>query len=339
MRLQLLDLLACPTCAGHLRCSSEDTDASGDVLRGSLRCDRCGATYPITNGIPRFVPASNYADSFGYQWNRFRQEQLDSCNGLQQSERRFTTETAWSEDSLRGKWILDAGCGAGRFLEVASRAACNVVGLDISNAVDAARETLKDRHNVHLVQASIFDLPFRSDVFDGVYSIGVLQHTPDPLRATRSLPRVLKPGGALAVTIYERRRWTLLNAKYLFRRVTPHLDHRLLLSAIRGLMPIAFMLTEVLYRLPRLGRVFQFTIPVANYVHDRELSFRQRYQMAILDTFDMLAPAYDLPQSEADVVDVLSAEGIGDLQRLPNAGLNVVGIRRRDAAGPVRQSA
>ena len=55
---------------------------------------------------------------------------------------------------MQGTWILDAGSG-GRFLDVASKIGCNVVGVDLSNAVDAARQTLAGRKNVHLVQASI----------------------------------------------------------------------------------------------------------------------------------------------------------------------------------------
>jgi hypothetical protein len=54
---------------------------------------------------------------------------------------------------------------------------------------------------------------------------------------------------------------------------------------------------------------------------------RQRYQWAIMETFDMFAPAYDFPQREADVVDVLVQEGIDHIKRLPNPGLNLVGTR------------
>jgi SAM-dependent methyltransferase len=327
MQPRLLEVLACPTCRQRLACSADETDATGDILSGTLTCGGCAAAFPISNGIPRFVPTANYALSFGYQWNRFRREQLDSLNGIRQSERRFHTETGWDAGWLASKWILDAGCGAGRFLDVASRASCDVVGVDISDAVDAARENLRDRSNVHLVQASLYGLPFRPGVFDGCYCIGVIQHTPDPLRAVRALPGVLRPEGRLAVTIYERRRHSLSNGKYLARRVTRGLDPRLLLACIRGVMPLAFPLTEILFRVPRLGRLFQFLIPVANYVRDPELTLRQRYQWAILDTFDMLSPRYDQPQREADVVAALTGEQIREIRRLPNQGLNVVGVR------------
>src|SRR3954467_2281835 len=102
MRLTLLDRLVCPPCQRSLECRATDVAADGDVVAGELRCAGCGASYPITRGIPRFVPSKNYASSFGYQWNRFRQEQIDSLNGTQQSERRLRTETAWDAEWLNG---------------------------------------------------------------------------------------------------------------------------------------------------------------------------------------------------------------------------------------------
>ena len=36
-----------------------------------------------------------------------------------------------------GKWVLDAGCGMGRFAEIALKIGAQVVALDYSNAVDA----------------------------------------------------------------------------------------------------------------------------------------------------------------------------------------------------------
>ena len=331
MRKKLLDVLACPDCHGTLQCESSDVADDSDVIAGKLICQTCEKVFPIERGIPRFVPSGNYATSFGYQWNRFRREQIDSLNGTRQSEKRLLSETAWADEWWPGKYILDAGCGAGRFLEVASRNTdCDVVGVDISSAIDAAQETVAGRSNAHLVQASIFNLPFRPGSFDGVYCIGVIQHTPDPPSAIESLADNVKEGGEIAVTIYERRWFTLFYSKYWLRPLTTRISPAWLLTLIKSLMPFAFALSEVLFRVPYLKKVFQFVLPVANYVEAKELSLRQRYQWAILDTFDMLAPAYDKPQREDNVVKLLTARSICDIRRLPNAGLNLVGRKSRD---------
>jgi len=325
MQRKLLEVLACPKCLGELSCAVSEVDADGEITTGTLGCSSCQRDYPVEAGIPRFVPPENYASSFGYQWNRFKAEQIDGINGTGLSEQRFYGETGWDKDWIKGKWILDAGCGAGRFLEVVSREPCEAVGVDLSNATDAARATLNDRKNVHMVQASIYELPFRSGVFDGCYCIGVIQHTPDPEKSLESLPRTLKPGGRIAVTIYERKPWTKLNAKYLIRPLTKRMNKRALLYTIKGLMPILFPITEVTFRIPYLGRFFMFAIPVANYVNESKLSWRQRYRWAILDTFDMLSPQYDQPQTFHDAEEPLKREGIEDIARLQGSILNLVG--------------
>ena len=325
MRMKLLDLLACPKCLGELSCTVVQGSA-GEVDEGRLECAACRKSYPVVAGIPRFVETDNYAASFGYQWNLFKQEQLDSVNGTGLSEKRFLSETGWTREWMEGKWVLDAGCGAGRFLDVASKGEAEVVGVDISNAVDAARANLAGRANVHLVQASIYELPFRTGAFDGCYCIGVIQHTPDPQGALRALPRVLRAGGRLAVTIYERKRWTMLYSKYLLRPVTKRLDKRVLLSLIRKMMPVLFPITNLLFRIPYAGRLFMFAIPVANYTNEPTLSRRQRYDWAVLDTFDMLSPQYDQPQSQPEVEAALVGS-IADLRRLPNPGVNIVGTK------------
>jgi ubiquinone/menaquinone biosynthesis C-methylase UbiE/uncharacterized protein YbaR (Trm112 family) len=327
MQAELLEKLACPKCHHELTCQTTETATNGEIETGTLLCAGCAETYPIRAGIPRFVSEDNYATSFGYQWNRFRLEQIDSNNGTELSADRFYSETGWTKEWLKGKWVLDAGCGAGRFLDAASQSEGDIVGLDISNAVDAARANLAGRTNVHFVQASIYELPFRTAAFDGCYCIGVVQHTPDPQKTMQTLPRVLRPGGRIAITAYERKPWTPLYGKYWLRPLTKRLDKKTLLSGIKGAMPVLFPLTSVLFRLPLVGRFFMFTIPVANYVHERQLTRQQRYDWAVLDTFDMLSPQYDQPRTQAEVEEALAAAGVVEIKRLPNPGVNIIGSK------------
>jgi ubiquinone/menaquinone biosynthesis C-methylase UbiE len=288
----------------------------------------CSSVYPVTNGIPRFVEPDNYASSFGYQWNLFRKEQIDRYNGTTLSADRLWAETGWNKDDLSGKWVLDAGCGAGRFLDAVSITDAQVVGIDISSAIDAAKENLDGRDNVHFVQASIYELPFRDGAFDNVYCIGVIQHTPDPDKSLRAISKMVKPDGSIAVTIYERRRWyTMLFSKYWLRPITKRMRKETLLKTIQRLMPVAFPITDLLFRIPVVGRAFIFLIPVANYVHEKQLNRDQRYAWAVLDTFDMLSPAFDLPMTELEAKEPLADSGI-EVSRLTLAGLNLVGKRR-----------
>ena len=322
MHRKLLGILACPKCKGELNI----TVSGDDIVEGELTCAGCQMAYPVVNGIPRFVELNNYASSFGYQWNRFRKEQLDTYNGTTLSADRLWSETGWTKEELKGKWVLDAGCGAGRFLDAASRTEGEVVGIDISNAIDAAKDNLSGRENVHFVQASIYELPFRDGTFDHAYCIGVIQHTPDTAKSLRSVARMVKPGGKMAFTIYPRKPWTKLFSKYWFRPITKRLKKETLLKVIEGVMPVAFPVTDVLFRIPVLGKAFMFAIPVANYVNEKQLSRKQRYDWAVLDTFDMLSPYYDQPMTEEEASKALQNEGVAS-KRTSQNGLNLVGTR------------
>lgn len=325
MQTKLLEILACPKCYSDLICEAKETEENGNIVSGLLKCINCKEEYSIIKGIPRFIESDNYASSFGYQWNLFRREQIDSFNGTKISAKRFYTETEWTKEWLDGKWILDVGCGAGRFLDVVAESGAEVVGIDISSAIEISQLNLENKPNAHFIQASIYNLPFKKNVFDGVYCIGVIQHTPEPKESLKVLPDFTKENGKVVVTVYEKKWYTPLYGKYLWRPFVKGLSDEKLLGLITKTMPFLFPLTSFLFSLPIIGKIFIFLIPVANYVHEKDLSRKQRYAWAVLDTFDMLSPEFDQPPTPEEIWNILSSAGVRNLRRLPNAGVNIVG--------------
>jgi SAM-dependent methyltransferase len=318
VRERLLERLVDPATGAALRLK-DGKGRDGHIEEGRL-VSESGAEFPIVRGIPRFVSPDNYTASFGMQWNVFRDSQLDSQTGARRSMERFDAELGWSAEYLRGRAVLDAGCGAGRFAEVAAARGAELVALDYSSAIDAAAQTLARFPNVDLVQANMLEPPFRDRSFDAAYSIGVIQHTPDPARAIERVVRCVAPGGRFGLTIYGRRPWTKLNGKYLLRPITRRLPGPMLLSLIERTMPVLFPVTDVLFRVPVLGRVASFAIPVANYVDNHQFSREQRYREAVLDTFDCLSPRYDSPMTWQEVEQALGrvpATAVTFRQRVP----------------------
>lgn len=292
MDLTALEILRCPTCGGRLSVSVETT---GEILDTTLGCAACGSAWPVVGGIPRFVPPENYAGNFGFQWNRFRKTQLDSHTGLPLSRERFLFSTGWTESDLAGRRVLDVGCGAGRFAEVARAMGAEVTALDYSSAVEAAAANL-GAERTHFVQGDIYALPFEPATFDLVYCLGVLQHTPDVRKAFFSLLPVLKPGGRIAVDIYP---WFLRNAlwpKYWLRPITKRVPQDRLFPFVEGLVAALLPVSRVIARIPLVGRKLRYAIPVANHEPDWPLTPEQVHEWAILNTYDMLAPAHDHPQ-------------------------------------------
>src|SRR3954452_7101798 len=95
--------------------------------------------------------------------------------------------TGITDDGVRGRMIVEFGCGPGRFLDVVRRRGGVAVGIDLSMAVEPARENFRDDPDVLIVQGDILNPPFKKGVFDFGYSIGVLHHTPDPAKGLESL--------------------------------------------------------------------------------------------------------------------------------------------------------
>lgn len=311
MKLRLLDVLACTECGGALTLSGAVQDGD-DVVSGTLVC-ACGAAAPIVRSVPRFVPSDNYASNFGFQWNQFRRTQLDSQSGVPISRGRFERETQWSAETLAGKLVLDAGCGAGRFAEIALSLGAEVVAIDYSEAVDAAWANLGAHRALHVVQADIYRLPFRRGAFDFVYSLGVLQHTPDPWGAVRSLAGQLKPGGELVVDFYLRRWQNALEPKYWLRPITRRIPAQRLFAMLRKRVPALLRVSRALRRIPVAGRYVSRLVPVANYAGVYPLNDQQLGEWALLDTFDWFSPRYDNPQSPSALERELRTMGLEDV--------------------------
>ena len=296
MKQELLDLLRCPV-SGQRLVIQHATKEGVEILEGMLVSEDGMRSYPITRGIPRFVPQSNYADNFGMQWNHFRQTQLDSYSDCKVSFNRFWKATGWSAQDMKGKWLLDVGCGAGRFAEIALEAGAHVVALDYSSAVDACYLNLKHHPNLHVVQGDIYALPFATGAFPYVYSLGVLQHTPDVHKAFASLPPMVAGEGFLCVDYYEKSLKGALNPRHFLRPITKRMSKATLFSLLQKTVPGMLWVSDLLGRVPGIGSVLKRIVPVANHFDGIGLTAQQKKEWALLDTFDWLSPQYDQPQN------------------------------------------
>src|SRR5262249_35664152 len=133
--------LACPA-------TGQPLARSGNLL---VTPDRARA-YPIVREIPRFVTSDHYVGSFSFEWNVHDRTQLDRFRSDDSSERIFREKTGLTPADVRGKLVLDAGIGAGRFADVLARWGAIVVGVDLSYAVEAANVTFGEMPNVLVCQ-------------------------------------------------------------------------------------------------------------------------------------------------------------------------------------------
>jgi SAM-dependent methyltransferase len=110
-----------------------------------------------------------------------------------------------------GTSLIDVGCGAGRHSFEAYRRGADVVAFDQNaddlNDVDAILQAMKEQGEApatakaEAVKGDALDLPYGDATFDVVVASEILEHVPEDERAIAELVRVLKPGGALAITV------------------------------------------------------------------------------------------------------------------------------------------
>jgi SAM-dependent methyltransferase len=291
----LLDLLQCPSC-GETFPAPAAAPHPGDGRR-LLHC-RGGHSFTVQDGISRFVAEDQYTGSFSFEWKLHRHTQFDARTGGA-STARFRQVTGMDPHELRGKIVLDAGVGAGRFADVVVRAGARVVGIDLSLAVESAHTTLARFDNAAFVQGDLLAPPFRPGAFDFIYSIGVLHHTPDAEGAFRALVRLLKPGGTIAIYVYSRH-GTSWRVSDLYRRLTSHLPHRLLYALCYLAVPLYH-----LERIPLLGPPLQLIMPI---------SMNPGWRWRVLDTFDWYAPRYQSKHTYPEVYRWFREAGLIDIE-------------------------
>jgi ubiquinone/menaquinone biosynthesis C-methylase UbiE len=219
MQRSLLDILVDPVSKTPLRVQTDQAEDTDDIVTGVLK-DKNGKTYPVANGIPRFVLTDDShqqqtAQSFGFKWQQ--QHTYDSPQVFSVARQwlleRYGFETInHMQRFFTGRQrILDAGCGSGfsssLWLDASWRNEGQVewIGADISMAIDVAQGRLGSFSGTHFVQADILQLPFREQAFDTIFSEGVLHHTPSTEAAFKSLVPLLKSNGQIMFYVYRQK--------------------------------------------------------------------------------------------------------------------------------------
>lgn len=340
MKSRLTNLLACPDCQARFRLEI-NAQRGDEVVSGFLRCAGCALTFPVRHGIPRFVSDEAYAASFAFEWKRWRRTQFDT-GSRRTSESAFTASTGKRPCELSGKLVLDAGCGAGRYMDLVAREGAEVLGVDLSLAVEVARENLGTLPNCHFIQTDLLRLPFLPETFDFIYSIGVLHHTPNTRESFSRLVPTLKPSGEVAIWVYPRRRltetfryfpnqasevlardvnyrvppkcealvrrlagvldWTSEASSRIQRAITIRLPPRWLYWLCHAAIPLYF-----LYRIPLFYPLRLLT----------KIAMHPDPEWRVLDTFDWYSPRYQWKHGYGEVCGWFKEAGLVEVAILP----------------------
>lgn len=250
MKRKLLDYLRCPSCAGAIRLALASQMDAAEIMEGQLDCDSCARSFPIVRGIPRFTTPEKVeadkaatAENFGWQWQHF----------VQSDELYADQFLGWiapvRPEFFQSRVVLEGGCGKGRHTRLAAGwGARDVIGVDLSDAVETAFTATRALDNAHIVQADIYSLPF-ARVFDYAFSVGVLHHLPDPQAGFRSLASKVKAGGHLSAWVYgaENNEWITRFIDPLREKFSSRMNRRALLHLSKLPTVLMYLATKLIY--------------------------------------------------------------------------------------------
>jgi SAM-dependent methyltransferase len=287
-----------------------------------------GQRYPIIDGIPRFVPAENYADAFGEQWVRFPRTQLDSATGLTLSRDRLKRCLGHALPELSGQLVLEAGSGAGRFTELLLKAGVTLDSFDYSGAVAANARNNGGHPKLCLIQADVRQMPFPRDAYDLVVCLGVVQHTPDPEETLRALWSRVRPGGRL---VFDHYRFKIRNylppplgtAGIAYRRYFLGLPREQRFDAVKRVVDRWFPLIWKYRANYAIQLLLSRLNPVVNYYPHFGLKDRDMYyEWMLLDTHDAMTDVYKHRRTARGIAAFLQSLGAVEIS-VSNAGNGV----------------
>ena len=311
---------------GRSSAGSATSGPVDDVATGLLKCS-CGISFPIIDGVPRLLetglpaypefvrtykdklkgekslegPASETSDrkktdeyekirvAYSKTWQQFDYSN-DKTWGwtLDDRKRIFLEDVGLGREDLKGKLVLDAGCGNGTLTAAISTFELDAVGMDLNDGLGSAnlnkqRFAGASSDHVQYVQGNLFRPPLKSELFDLIYCSGAVHRTPDSKATFKKLIPLVKKGGRLYVWVSGRRSILVRSFKYSVNKLKRMMSLDGLLTLCRIMAP-----------------VFKVVAAVSNFLSIAE--FRKRSVREItLDLYDSFAPEYANWHTEDEV--------------------------------------
>lgn len=355
MKEKLLNYIECPLCQSELKLIFFEV-ASGEIKTGLLLCKNNEKhIYPIINEIPRLIKgALEHHYSTVIKFEQFIPENVkDQLTKTERLEERYShiqksfssewgkideTVRAWgrdpitrrmlflesvdiSEDQLKGKKILDAGCGNGEVEIGLYNSGAEIFAIDLSFSVDKVWNKIKMdglQNDFHVVQGNIHELPFKKDVFDIVHSAGVLHHTPDTLYGFRKVERTLKLNGKAYIEVYSKDHKNLIEKiVYVIDRPVRAITSRIPTWALHIL---CYFLIPLQWLLVTLIGLFQKKRYTARTLKELNLSL-----------FDNYSPRYQFHHSTKEVFEWFDELGYSGIKKTfaNSSVIGVVGVKTK----------
>lgn len=254
--------------------------------------------------------------SFGNEWTKFHsfsEEEIENIGGEY-----FDIVDC---DNIRDYYVLDVGCGTGRWSKYVSKRVGFVEAVDPSDAVFAAARLLKGEKNVRITQAEADNLPFEDETFDFVFSLGVLHHVPDTSKALISCVKKLKTGGNFLVYLY----YSLDNRGPLYRFIfkLSNLLRDIISNLPQRIKAVVCDVLAVVIYLPLIAlvRLFRFVFPKKKWYTYLPLAFYidKTFNVIRSDTLDRFGTPLEHRFSKEEIRKMMEEAGLENIIFSENA--------------------
>lgn len=204
--------------------------------------------------------------NYGYEWKAF-------SHSYNQWEQVYKKSYVHEEDEFFDKKLgLDAGCGMGRYTMVPVTKGAEMIGVDLSNAVEPSFQKSKSVPNFHVIQGDLFNLPFREKQFDFAQSIGVIHITPEPEAALNSIKKHVGPKNKIFLMVYRsfeddnKFKHYLLKIASQMRKITSRMPSDMLYLFLYLMVPVVLIFfyipSLILWHLPngkKWSKIFPYS--------------------------------------------------------------------------------
>ena len=254
--------------------------------------------------------------SFGQEWTRFSQAALSDFESEQIFQQYFSI-FPWVSlpDTAEG---FDMGCGTGRWARHVAKKVHILNCIDPSQALEVARENLKDQKNVRFYRETADDVKIAENSQDFGYSLGVLHHIPDSKSALRSCVKLLKVGSPFLLYLYSSFDNRPFWYKYIWK-ISDNLRQLICIlppsvkSVICDVLAliIYFPLARMSWLLSKIGSNVQH-IPLSDYKDRTFYSMRT-------DSYDRFATPLEKRFSQKEILKLMEDAGLENIQFRPKS--------------------
>ncbi len=209
-----------------------------------------GSYYPQAASLPQGTK-KDAPGVYGPLWEKLNTDYVKQESAMV-LKNLFKENGQDAKKMIRGKRVLDMGCGSGRFtLGFVPLGASEIIGIDLGEQGIAVGKKITALHkltNVTFTRGDVLNLPFSDESFDFVFCKGVIHHTGNREKGLHELARVLKKGGSAFLYMYGSGGifWT---SREKMREVTKHIpmEYAVAVLDMLGMPPKRYIFADSWY--------------------------------------------------------------------------------------------